>query len=139
VIKPPGICLRAIGVVISTAWPGSRRRFLLQALVRAVPVIVPGVPGQDAAQMPLAEDQHVVQALTGAAFPANRSADEFARGARTGVLITHVPFPEKSAPDAVATVPSRSRIKNLNPLARSPWSIWTLRPAAPSRHRPGAP
>src|SRR5215469_14330603 len=46
VIKPPGICLRAIGVVISTAWPGSRRRFLLQALVRAVPVIVPGVPGQ---------------------------------------------------------------------------------------------
>lgn len=39
------------------------RRLLLQPLVRPVAVIVPGVLGQDAAQMPLAEDQHVVQAL----------------------------------------------------------------------------
>jgi hypothetical protein len=31
--------------------------------VRAVAVIAPGVLGQDAAEMPLAEDQHVVRAL----------------------------------------------------------------------------
>ena len=37
--------------------------FLLQALVRTVSVIVPGVLGQNLAEMPLAEDQHLVQAL----------------------------------------------------------------------------
>ena len=35
----------------------------MQALVRTVTVIVPHVLGQDVAEMPLAEDQHVVQAL----------------------------------------------------------------------------
>jgi hypothetical protein len=39
------------------------RRFLLQALMRTVAVVVPGVLGQDAAEVLLAEDQHVVQAL----------------------------------------------------------------------------
>jgi hypothetical protein len=41
----------------------AQRRFLLQALVRPVAVVVLGVPGQDRAEMPLAEDQHVIQAL----------------------------------------------------------------------------
>ena len=41
----------------------AQRGFLLQALVRTVAVIVPGVLGQDLAEVPLAEDQHVVQAL----------------------------------------------------------------------------
>jgi hypothetical protein len=41
----------------------AQRGFLLQALVRTVAVIVPRVLGQDAPEMPLAEDQHVVQAL----------------------------------------------------------------------------
>jgi hypothetical protein len=41
----------------------AKGRFLPQALVRPVPVIVAGVLGQDLAEMPLAEDQHVVQAL----------------------------------------------------------------------------
>jgi hypothetical protein len=48
----------------STAWPGSRSGFLLQAPARTVTVITPGVVGQDVAQVSLAEDQHVVQALT---------------------------------------------------------------------------
>jgi hypothetical protein len=42
----------------------AQRRFLLQALVRTVAVVVPGVLSQDLAEMPLAEDQYVVQALT---------------------------------------------------------------------------
>ena len=38
-------------------------RFLLQSLVRTVPVIVSGVPGQHFAEMPLTEDQDVIEAL----------------------------------------------------------------------------
>jgi hypothetical protein len=39
------------------------RGFLLQGLVGTVAVIVPGVLGQDLPEMPLAEDEHVIQAL----------------------------------------------------------------------------
>ena len=39
------------------------RRFLLQALMRTVAVIVPDVLGQELAEMPFAEDQHMIQAL----------------------------------------------------------------------------
>jgi hypothetical protein len=39
-------------------------RFLLQALVQAMAVVVPGEIGQDLAEMTFAEDQDVVQALT---------------------------------------------------------------------------
>ena len=34
---------------------------LLSLATLPMPVIVPGVPGQDAAEMPLAENQHIVQ------------------------------------------------------------------------------
>jgi hypothetical protein len=50
------------GDIGGTAWL-TQRRFLLQALVRTVAVVMPGVLGQDVSQVPLAEDQHVVQAL----------------------------------------------------------------------------
>jgi hypothetical protein len=40
------------------------RRFLQQALVRPMAVVVPDVLGQETTEMPLAEDQHVIQALT---------------------------------------------------------------------------
>jgi hypothetical protein len=50
----------------------TKERFLLQALVRPVALIVPGVLGQDLAEIPLAEDQHVIQALT-----AQRSHEPF--------------------------------------------------------------
>jgi hypothetical protein len=42
----------------------AQRRFLLPPLVRPVAVIVPCVLGQHYPQVPLAEDQHVIQALT---------------------------------------------------------------------------
>lgn len=41
----------------------AKGRFLLQALVRTVAVVVPGVLGQGPAEMRCAEDQHVIQAL----------------------------------------------------------------------------
>ena len=40
-----------------------QRSSLLKRLVRPVVVIVPPVPGHDFAEMPFADDQHVVQAL----------------------------------------------------------------------------
>jgi hypothetical protein len=51
------------------------------SLVRPVAVIVPRVLGQPLPQVPLAEDQHVIQALA-AQRAAKRSANEFARGNR---------------------------------------------------------
>ena len=42
---------------------GMPRRFLLQALVRAMSVVVAGELGQDLAEMLLAEDQDVIEAL----------------------------------------------------------------------------
>ena len=63
-IRPPRICLCSILEVMSRTWPDWRKgRFLLQALVRTVAVIVPGVLGQGFAEMWCAEDQHVTQAL----------------------------------------------------------------------------
>ena len=41
----------------------AKGRFLLQALVRTVAVVVPGVLGQGFAEMRCAEDQHVIEAL----------------------------------------------------------------------------
>ena len=56
------------------------RRSLLQCAVRAVRIVVIGVLAEDQPQVPLAGDQHPVQALAaGAAHPALR--DRIARGA----------------------------------------------------------
>jgi hypothetical protein len=51
----------------------------------------------------------------------------FARGDRTGVLITHVPFPAKTSSNVAVNLLSLSRIRNLNRPARSPRSIRRLR------------
>jgi hypothetical protein len=63
-IKPPRTCLRSIRAPISTARPGWPRRFLSQALMRPVLVVMAGELGQDLTEMSLAEDQDVVQALS---------------------------------------------------------------------------
>lgn len=59
-ISPQTTLLRSIRAVTSTTRQGLCAGFLLQALVRTVAVIVLGVLGQDLAEMPPAEDQHVV-------------------------------------------------------------------------------
>ena len=41
----------------------AQRRFLLQAWCGRWSLLVLGVPGQDLAEVPPAEDQHVIQAL----------------------------------------------------------------------------
>jgi len=47
----------------------------------------------------------------------------FARGDRTGVLITRVPFPAKTSSNAEVNLPSRSRIRNLNRPVRCQYSF----------------
>jgi hypothetical protein len=63
-IRPPRTFLRSILAVMSTASPGRRSGgSCCRPLMRTVPVIVASVLGQDLAEMPLAEDQHVIEAL----------------------------------------------------------------------------
>ena len=62
-IRPPTTRLHSIGAVISTGGRVHAAEASAAALMRPVAVIVPGVLGQDAAEMSLAEGQHVIQAL----------------------------------------------------------------------------
>jgi hypothetical protein len=94
--------------------------------MRAMSVVVAGELGQDLTKMPLAEDQDVIE-HSRRSVPTNRSAYEFARGDRTGVLITRVAFPAKTWSNAAVNLRSRSRIKNLNRPAWSPRSMSRLR------------
>jgi hypothetical protein len=55
--------------------------------VRAMQVVMSGVPAQDQPQVSFAGNQHPVQVL-GAALAIQRSAIAFARGAWTGVSMT---------------------------------------------------
>jgi stage II sporulation SpoE-like protein len=50
--------------------------------------------------------------------PANRSAYESARGDRTGVLLTRVPFPAKTSPAAPSAIAQATRLALLPPLLR---------------------
>ena len=60
-------------------------------------------------------------------LPMNRSVMVFARGARTGVLITWVPAAGKRASDVVVNLASRSRMRNRMVLPASSRSIGRLR------------
>jgi hypothetical protein len=59
--------------------------------------------------------------------PTNLSANEFALGAPTGVLIPRVRLPVKTAPNASVNLLSRSRMMNLNRPVWSPRSSRRLR------------
>jgi len=59
--------------------------------------------------------------------PTKRSANELARGARTGVFTIRMPLEVNTVSKAVVNFASRSRIKNLNWPARSSVSISRLR------------
>jgi hypothetical protein len=67
---------------------------------------VPGVLGQDTTQMPLAEDQHMVQALA-ARCPREPFGECVRLRDRTGVLITLVPFPDKTSSNVSVNFPVR--------------------------------
>jgi hypothetical protein len=91
------------------------RRFLVQTLVRTVLVVVPGVLGQHLSQVPLAEDQHVVQALV-----PQRAHEPLRVGVRPRRPDRRPDYPRAiSGEDAVecrGELTVRSRVRNLNPL-----------------------
>jgi hypothetical protein len=110
------------GSDIDTAARPVQRRVLLQALVRTVAVILPDVFGQHLAEMPLAEDHHVIQALA-----AERAHEPLRVGIRPPRPDRRVDNPRavpgEDAVECAVNLPSRSRITNLNRPARSPRSI----------------
>ena len=68
--------------------------------------------------------------------PTYRSAKEFARGDRTGILMIRVPLPVNTASNIAVNLLSRERIRNSNRAARSPRSMNRLR-ACRTVHAPG--
>jgi len=61
------------------------------------------------------------------ALAIHRSQIAFARGARTGVVMTRVPVAVKTASNASVYLASRSLIRNFKPSVRSPRSISVFR------------
>src|ERR1022692_3261414 len=80
------------------------------------------VPGQDLAKVLFAMDQQVVE-HSRRRVPAYRSAKEFARGDRTGVLMIRMPVPASTSSNIGVNLLSRSRIRNLKWPARPPRQV----------------
>ena len=80
--------------------PGGRA--LLQRPMWPVRVVVIDVLAENEPEMPLARDQHLIQASR-RALPTQRSAIAFARGARTGALMIRMPAAVNTASNAAVT------------------------------------
>jgi hypothetical protein len=114
----------------SSRFAGPKRRHPSQATVRAVHVVVSGVRGQHSLQLPTSKDQQP-SSSSRRTVPTQRSAEAFARGARTGVASTPIPSAATAASNAAVNLVSRSQTTNRN---------WPTRPArAMSRLRPAGP
>src|ERR687890_455439 len=85
-------------------------------------VVVRAVPDKDGPQVPLAEDQNAVRDSV-LAVSTKRSAKQFARGHRGGILTVAIPAPARTASKAVVNWPARSRTRNRKVAARSSRSI----------------
>jgi hypothetical protein len=94
--------------------------------VRAVLVVVLKIGAQDVNKMLAADDQEVVEALSGT-VPTQRSAAALALGARIGVQMIWTPVERQTSSNALVNLVSRSRIRNLDAAARSPRSRRRLR------------
>jgi hypothetical protein len=81
--------------------------------MRPVIVVVAEVFGEHRRQVPLSDDEHPV-GRSRRTVPTHRSANEFARGARGGVLITSMPAPANTASKTAVNFVSRSRSRNRN-------------------------
>jgi hypothetical protein len=86
-------------------------RFEHECSVRPVPVVVQSVDTKDTLEMASAEDQEMVEAV-GAYGLTHRSANAFAFGARTGVLITRTPSERKISSKPPPNFVSRSWISS---------------------------
>jgi hypothetical protein len=73
-------------------------------------VVVGGVLGRHAAEVPLAEDQHAVGDL-GADGQYEAFGKQFARGQRGGILTTSMPASASTASNEAVNCPARSRTR----------------------------
>src|SRR5207249_1808741 len=110
-IRPPMACLPSIGTVLSMAGPGWCKGGLCCRLVGPVAVVVPRVLAQDLPQVPLAEDQQMIQAR--AAQRAHETFRESVRPRRPDRgLDDRCAVPGKDLMNAAVNLLSRSRIRN---------------------------
>ena len=91
--------------------PLAERRPLPEGAVRPVLVVMPGEGREDVVEVAAADDQEPVEAFT-RTLPTQRSACARARGARTGALITRMPWERKTASKSRMNLLSRSRMRN---------------------------
>ena len=98
----------------------------MQGAVRLGPVVVGEELSQDQAQVSLTEDQDAVEQFP-RRVPIIRSQIAFARGDWGGLLSTRMPASASTVSKELVNWPPRSRIMNLNELARCPRSISVLR------------
>jgi hypothetical protein len=124
------------------------RRHLAQGTVRAMHVVMVGVFGQHRlhCRPPTMSNRSSTSRRT---VPTHRSAEAFARGARTGVRSTSIASPAKTASNAAVNFISRSRIKNRTQPRSSPDSMSRFRACWATRsptgrevtraHGPGGP
>jgi hypothetical protein len=83
------------------------RRALLERSVGAMPVIVPGVFGEDRQQVTCVKDQHAVHSRR--MVPTQRSAIAFARGARGGILMILMPIEVNTSSKPTVNLGGRGR------------------------------
>ena len=112
-------------------------RVLAQALVRPVCVEVLGVLGEHRHGVPFAVEQQPVGALRADAAHEPLRVTVFALGARIGVRMIWTPSAVNTASKVAANLRSRSRIRYLNRVARSPRSIKKVRAHWVTHGRPG--
>src|SRR3954454_16591945 len=101
-------------------------RTKLECSVWASAVVVGAVPGEDASQVPFAEDQDAV-AEFGSGGQDEALAKQFARGHRGGIFTVSIPAPASTASNDTVNWPARSRTRNRKAVERSSRSISRLR------------
>src|SRR4029450_1511666 len=94
---------------------GRHRRRVGQAAVRAALVVMLDLDPQDTDKLMAADDQQLLKTV-----PPQRAATALALGARTGVQTTSAQVERHTSSNALVNMASRSRIRNLHAVARSP-------------------
>ena len=88
--------------------------------VESSPVVTPNVLREYHTQVPLVEDQHAIGEF-GSEVRTNRSAKQFARGQRGGILTTRMPTSARTTSNDAANWPARSQTRHRN---------WVTRPTS---------
>src|SRR4051794_16839454 len=133
--KPHGGGTRVLGVPtvadrIAQGLLGDRRSRTgwaqLERSMRPLAVVMRGVLGQHPAEVPLPKIS-IRSVSSVRTVLTRRSAKQFARGQRGGILTTSIPASASTASNEAANCPARSRTRNRNRPTCSPRSMTRLR------------